>query len=32
MTEHNGNNGEDWVIRSQVLRVAMLDLWTQFND
>jgi hypothetical protein len=32
MTETNGNNDDDWVIRSQVLKVAMLDQWMQFND
>jgi hypothetical protein len=32
MTEHNGKNVKDWVIRSQTLKVAMQDLWAQFND
>ena len=32
MTETNGKNDDDWVIRSQTLKVAMQDLWVQFND
>jgi hypothetical protein len=32
MTETNGKNEEDWVIRSQALPVAMLDQWAQSND